>query len=78
MSEKPGECESCNFETVDITKYDVGTLERQDHWYCNLCASTMTSRFAHELRIQPSNRDVMQTVCYVGNAILQALKERAP
>jgi hypothetical protein len=70
---KHGECESCGFE-CEVRQYNTGAPMREDHDYCDLCANTMTSRFAHELRItQPSNRDVMQTICYVGNALLAAI-----
>jgi hypothetical protein len=73
---KQDECESCGFE-CEVTKYNTGAPMSEDHFYCDLCASTMTSRFAHELRIsQPSNRDVMQTVCYVGNAIIEAIRSK--
>ena len=73
---EPDTCESCRFE-CEVAVYNTGAPMREDHKYCELCASTMTSRFAHELRItQPSNRDVMQTVCYVGNAILTELRKR--
>jgi len=75
---KTDECESCGFEG-EVTKYNTGAPMCEDHWYCELCASTMTSRYAHELRItQPSNRDVMQTICYVGNALLAAIREKTP
>jgi hypothetical protein len=72
------ECESCGYEGA-VAKYNTGAPMREDHWYCDLCASTMTSRYAHELRItQPSNRDVMQTICYVGNAIIAAIARSKP
>jgi hypothetical protein len=71
------ECESCRFE-CEVAVYETGAPLHEEHKYCDLCAGTMTSRFAHELRItQPSNRDVMQTICHVGNAILAALAKRA-
>jgi hypothetical protein len=68
------ECFSCGFETDALKSYR--RYDRDDAWLCALCASTMAGR-AQKYPDQFPNRDVLQTICYVGNVILEALR-RAP
>ena len=79
MSEKPEECECCEFKTAELKAYrsDKNFPQERDEkkWLCDLCASTMTGAF-HDYPEQ-HDRDslyVMKTVCYVGNAIIAAIK----
>jgi len=82
--EKPEECDCCNFETKELKLFkDMdsmlaggGKVIKADYWYCNLCSHSLASN-AHRYPAHYADRSTMQTVCYVGNAILEALKKRA-
>lgn len=75
-SEKPEECDCCDYETAALESYrpNVGARSQRERWLCRLCAGTMTSTYDE----YPEQHDhdalaLMKTVCYVGNAILDAL-----
>lgn len=78
-----GECASCGWETENLTAYtnqkarNFGHEKYNEdslyHWICNLCASTITST-ALSYPAQIHDVQVLQTICYVGNAILAALR----
>ncbi len=72
--ERPDECESCGYET-DLKAYSMcRSLPKSEYkWLCNLCAGTMAGN-AYEYPEQYENVPLFQTVCYVGNAILDAVK----
>lgn len=73
-------CESCDFETDLKTYRSYGAkAEVIEHRYCNLCASTMTSSLTHYpgAASQSDTVKIMQTICYVGNAIIQAIETYA-
>jgi len=79
VSEKPEECECCKFKTSELKKYhsDNNWPQERDNvkWLCDLCANTHTGSFNEYP--QQHDRDslcVMKTVCYVGNAIIAAIR----
>lgn len=76
VPEKPEECEACQFETTELESYrsrEVDPRGPVHHWFCALCAGTMSSNAVQYPALYP-NKDVLHTICYVGNAILQALR----
>ena len=79
--EIPEECYCCGYQTKKLTLFKNldtkigggGKLIHDDFWYCDLCASTMAStsdRYLYE------DANIMKTICYVGNVILDAIKKR--
>lgn len=85
MREKPEECDCCGFVTTELQLFKAqdttiaggGKTRQDDFWYCDLCCSSPASVYNRYPNQTPSNTQVMQTVCYVGNAILAALKARS-
>lgn len=80
MSEQPDECECCGFETKALKKFNLdtmiaggGRLRKDDFWFCELCASTPASNSYTYLY---EDRRVVQTICYVGNVLLQEIRKR--
>jgi hypothetical protein len=73
MSEQK-ECDACGFATA-VEPYDrrEGTGQK---WLCQLCAATETGAAIEYPRDYVGQLATMQTICYVGNAILAAI-ERA-
>lgn len=67
--EKPDECESCGFKTSVLEGYVSYFPNNTIRWYCDLCASTMASK--------KKDDHVLQAICYVGNAILAAIKGKS-
>lgn len=74
-TEKPEECECCQFETAALSEYrpNVGSIDEGPRWICDLCAGTMTSTFDSYPSQHGPELHVMKTICYVGNVILKAL-----
>jgi hypothetical protein len=85
MRENPGECDCCGFVTKKLQKFadqdttiaGGGKTRKDDFWYCDLCCSTPASTYSRYPGQQASNTVVLQTICYVGNEILKALKRRS-
>lgn len=83
--ENPGECDCCGFvtkklrlfEDMDTTIAGGGKIVKSDFWYCALCCSTPASNYDRYPSQEASNATVMKTICYVGNALLEALKKRS-
>jgi hypothetical protein len=81
--ENPGECDSCGFVTKRLKRYELDTtlagggLVRRGvpFWFCALCASTKAGN-AHCYPSHYPDGSTMATVCYLGNALLEALKGR--
>lgn len=81
--EKPEECQSCGyvttalklFEKLDTTIAGGGKIRQDDFWFCDLCSWTPASTYSRRPDTEPSNSDVVRTICYVGNALLAALKK---
>lgn len=85
-AEKPDECDCCQFETSDLTDYgyardgrDGRAMSPEDmghKWLCDLCAGTMAGNaYEHPRSFEPGTFVVLKTICYVGNAILRAIRE---
>jgi hypothetical protein len=78
--EKPDACDCCRFETTALTFFEpigAGSLDTTGRWLCELCPSTYAStmdQYKH-LKYLESN-EVMKTICYVGNAILKAIRDQ--
>lgn len=76
--EAPPTCEGCNFATAQLEDYGTGALAsssefRPAHkWLCSLCANTYAGSAVQYPRQYPE-RNVLFTICYIGNAILQKL-----
>ncbi len=80
-----GSCESCQFEGAALKAYRqnrwIGsrqdTSEKETHaWLCSLCASTMAGTAAeYPEQYGDHAGDILQAICYVGNAILSKLDE---
>lgn len=80
---KPDTCDCCDYPTEFLTRYD--NMHGRDTppqgvtvWYCGLCAGTETSAMNRHLGPDPVQRStykMMRTLCYVGNAIIDALRE---
>src|SRR6185436_17441496 len=79
-SEQPEECQSCNFPTKDLTRYDVFPLSSRGKagvkhkWLCELCASTMAGTACEYPEFYP-DVNLYGTVCFIGNTILKAIRD---
>ena len=71
---KPEECNSCAYETQELTFYDPRPGNVEGPWLCDLCAGTLAGSAAER---PEAYRDpvVLQTICYVGNVILDAIRD---
>lgn len=83
MNEKPKECECCRFETGELKLYSGlwGSLDGGrtpiSAWYCDLCASTQASTADRYTALYSSDyREILKTICYIGNAVIAAVKTR--
>ena len=65
------ECYYCGFET-DTKEYSVGLGEKRE--LCFICANTRAGNFSNSPG-QPSNEDILKTVCQIGNIILKKIQE---
>lgn len=80
MREKPECCDCCGYETAELNSYanrdttigGGGKTVKEDFWFCDLCAGTMTSTFYRFPGQVPSNAEVMKVICFVGNRLLAA------
>jgi hypothetical protein len=73
----PPECDSCHF-VGPVKGYETfapGPMKGQTKHLCALCASTLAGN-ALEYPDQYPHRDVLRTICYVGNVLLAAIQER--
>lgn len=85
VRDNPGECDCCGFITTnlqlfanqDTTIAGGGKTVKNDFWFCELCCSSSASAFHRYPGEQVSNMVVMRAICYVGNAIIKAIKEKA-
>ena len=67
---KHGDCDSCGYTTElrsfrAMESFEAGT--DRFHWYCALCSGSVTASISRH-----TGRDarILETICYVGNAIL--------
>lgn len=81
--EQPEQCDACHFKTPLVKPYRnqrVGMGFRTDPetgthvWFCHLCAETLSGN-ARQWPEQYANADVLNTLCYIGNAILRELSQ---
>jgi ribosomal protein L37AE/L43A len=74
-------CHSCGFKTMSLRAYRASELGSRKHnthmWLCLLCASTLTGN-AYEYPDQYDNADVLKTICFVGNTILEEIRGVSP
>ena len=63
------ECSCCRYET-EVQEYEKDNKEKVN--LCDLCAGTITSRL-NEYINSHDTVELMKTICYVGNAILDAI-----
>jgi len=70
--ERHEECDCCGFHTK-LTFYDDGCPTHKGGWFCDFCAGTLASE-AHNY---PNMEDAgaMKAICYVGNVLLDRMKE---
>ena len=75
----PEECESCCYAGSELVWYRPSNSATRVYpdgmWLCSLCANTMAG-CALEYGLERSNNDLIETICYVGNAILARLGTR--
>lgn len=70
------ECDSCGYQTA-LKPYQRGFPEQGEPAHlCDLCASTRAGNAQEYPRQYEGQTAILQTICYVGNAILDALKKR--
>ena len=69
------ECNSCSFKT-DVEEYPNCSIRmaQKTMALCALCAGTLAGN-AYEYPDHYPDRYVLQTICYVGNAILAELRQ---
>ena len=79
LSRQPETCECCGYPTKYLTRFDGlhgHSAHSEAHWYCGLCAGTDTSAMSRYPNLYSSeSRHVTQSICYVGNAIIDAIRE---
>lgn len=63
------QCSCCGFEGIPVEPYP--TKQDPQNELCGLCASSMAG-VSHEYWYDDLR--VLQTICYVGNAILQTIR----
>ena len=76
--DKPEYCDGCEFETPELTRFESQPYHNsrqklEVNWFCSLCASTAVSR-AVDYPTQFPHADVLKTICYVGNALIQEIR----
>lgn len=71
---KRGECECCRFKTT-LTEFERANVRHrgEKRWLCVLCANTMAG-VSTDYYYEDSR--VLETICYVGNAILSELRAK--
>lgn len=70
------ECHACRYET-ETERYERGIAAGDEGTpmnLCRLCASTMSGNALQYPRQYPQ-AEVLFTICHVGNAIIDAIKE---
>ena len=73
---KPEECEACGFTTEALKHYgpSLGGVCKEGKWLCDLCAGTFSGSAIDHPSSYRGQTEILQTICYVGNAVLAALK----
>lgn len=76
--EKPEYCDACGFETTEIKEYRLHrNVPDEDYaWFCELCVSTYSATaYEYPLNFPGREADILLTICYVGNLILQEIRK---
>lgn len=76
--EKPESCYACGFETTELleVKNHRNPIEPESMWFCDLCASTHSATaYEYPSNFPDRSGDVLHTICYIGNVILQEIKK---
>lgn len=78
--EKSEECDCCHFPTADLTLYESSGIDRHlripNRWLCALCAATPAGTADVFPAQYQGQREILRTICYVGNSILAELRRR--
>lgn len=78
---QPGCCQCCGYPSKFLTRFDNLHGDRNapsgsTQWYCSLCAGTETSHMSRYTSLHdPNVIRTTKTICYVGNAILDAIRD---
>lgn len=67
-------CDCCSFPTVKLNRAELA-VSKEPHMLCDLCFSTYTGNAFEAPRNYPNQLAIMQTVCYVGNIIMDKLDQ---
>jgi hypothetical protein len=77
MNEEVRECESCSYPIGDRGETYKTNASSMDIYLCDLCASTLVGSMSdHPRAFDHQTRCLGQTICYVGNAILEAIAKQ--
>jgi len=80
--EKPGECDSCGFETEALQEYPrtEGFMggPPAPYWACDVCASSMISRMVCNYPKDISSRDILRSIGMCTNMILAEIRKAKP
>lgn len=77
-NEKSEDCDACHFATTELKGFEVGYGDsKRKMWFCDLCSATHSSSSVIYPNQWPNKNDyIIQTVCFVGNTILQELRKQ--
>lgn len=70
-NEQRDECLCCGFSPVKVKPFKPTGENTETLYYCALCYGSLASRFD---RLAREEAPVLQTICYVGNALLAAMR----
>lgn len=74
-TEKSEECDCCGYQTEALTMYVQGYNPVVESWLCDLCAGTPAGQTIPYPRQYEGEASMLRTICYVGNAIIAAIKD---
>ena len=75
--EKPEGCDSCGWETVELTFYISHGATIPEAWLCEVCESTFAGNAYHYPR-QYQNKEIMRMISYTTNMILAEIRKGRP
>lgn len=76
VADPPEACESCDYP-APLQIYGGKSISPDERfWFCDLCAATASANSQIYPEQYRENHQVLQTICYVGNAILAAIKAK--
>ena len=68
-------CDSCGYRTRHLHKHEAPFTKLSPVWVCDLCFTTFAGNAALYPEQYPQG-GVLQHVCFVGNVILDAIREK--